>query len=113
MQDVAPAVRHQLQLEAAHGIRDVSGTLPLGHWLEDGTIYCLLEAPDEEAVCRHHRGRGITCNDMHPLPGLSATRPLTGRDRLAIMAAIQHLWHTPEDAEPLRLYQFSRNDPEA
>jgi uncharacterized protein DUF4242 len=93
--DIDPAVRHQLQLEAEHGIRDVSGSMPIGHWVEDGTIYCLIDAPDEDACCQHHRDRGLSCDELHRLDGISLSRPLSGRDRLAIMAAIKHLWHVP------------------
>src|ERR1051325_9901115 len=52
--DVDPAARYQMYLEALQGLRDVHGAKPLSHWIEDGTIYCVLDAPDEEAVCQHH-----------------------------------------------------------
>ncbi|MBV8718546.1 MAG: DUF4242 domain-containing protein, partial [Chloroflexi bacterium] len=73
----------QLQLEAQHEIPSSSGALPLGNWVEDGTIYCLLDAADEEAVCRHHRERGVRCEDLHPLSGISGIQPLSGKDRSA------------------------------
>lgn len=90
--DIDPAVRRQLQFEAEHALRDQTGTLPLGHWVQDGTIYCIIEAPDADAVCRHHRQRAVACDDLHELSGTSAKRPLSGEDRAVIMAAIRHLW---------------------
>jgi hypothetical protein len=92
---IETAVRRQLQFEAQHGIRDASGTLPLGHWVEDGSIYCLLEAPDEDAVCRHHRARGVRCDELHALVGVNGSRPLSGSDRAVIKAAIERFWHAP------------------
>ena len=88
-------VRQQLQFETEHGIRDVSGTLPLGHWVEDGTIYCVLEAPDEDACRQHHHTRGLQSDDLHRLEDIKPTRPISGSDRVAIMAAIRNLWPTP------------------
>jgi hypothetical protein len=31
----------------------------------DGQVYCLLDAPDEEAVRQHHAALGIACGDVH------------------------------------------------
>jgi hypothetical protein len=31
----------------------------------DGKVYCLLEAPDEEAVRKHHAALGVGCGDVH------------------------------------------------
>jgi Protein of unknown function (DUF4242) len=28
-------------------------------------VYCLLDAPDEEAVRQHHAALGIACGDVH------------------------------------------------
>ena len=91
--DVDPAVRHQMHLEAVQGIRDVSGTLPLAHWIDEGAMYCLLDAPHEQAVCEHHRARGVSCENLHEITGISGVRPLTGIDKALVLAEIARLWH--------------------
>ena len=37
----------------------------------DGKVYCLLEAPDEEAVRKHHAALGVGCGDVHPVTSLA------------------------------------------
>ncbi len=37
----------------------------------DGKVYCLLDAPDEEAVRQHHEALGISCGDVHRVDGIS------------------------------------------
>lgn len=36
----------------------------------DGQVYCLLEAPDAEAVRRHHAALGVDCGEVHEVAGL-------------------------------------------
>ncbi len=36
----------------------------------DGKVYCLLDAPDEEAVRQHHAALGVPCGDVHPVTGI-------------------------------------------
>jgi hypothetical protein len=36
----------------------------------EGKVYCLLEAPDEEAVRRHHAALGVPCGDVHEVQSL-------------------------------------------
>jgi hypothetical protein len=36
----------------------------------DGQVYCLLEAPDAEAVRNHHQALGVPCGDVHEISGL-------------------------------------------
>jgi hypothetical protein len=36
----------------------------------DGKVYCLLEAPDEEAVRRHHAALDVPCGEVHRVDGL-------------------------------------------
>ena len=31
----------------------------------DGKVYCLLEAPDEESVRKHHAALDVPCGDVH------------------------------------------------
>ena len=37
---------------------------------EDGQVYCLLEAPDEQAVRDHHAALGVPCGDVHQIDSL-------------------------------------------
>jgi Protein of unknown function (DUF4242) len=91
--EVEAAVRHQMHLEAVEGIRDTSGTLPLGHWIEEGAMYCLLDAPNQQAVCEHHVARGVRCENLHEIAGLTGGHPLTGIDKAIVLAEIARLWH--------------------
>jgi hypothetical protein len=36
----------------------------------DGQVYCLLDAPDAEAVRHHHEALGIECGEVHEVNGL-------------------------------------------
>lgn len=36
----------------------------------DGQVYCLLEAPDAEAVRAHHEALGVGCGEVHEVTGL-------------------------------------------
>ena len=86
--DAIPApIRHQLQREARHSTVDAHGVRAIGHWVEDGTIYCLLEAPDGEAVRRHHAARALACVDLHAI-----TLPVAADQRDALRAVIAELW---------------------
>jgi len=33
-------------------------------------VYCLLEAPDADAVRSHHAALGVPCGDVHEVSGL-------------------------------------------
>jgi hypothetical protein len=33
-------------------------------------VYCLLEAPDAEAVRKHHHALGVDCGEVHEVKGL-------------------------------------------
>lgn len=37
-----------------------------------GQVYCLLEAPDAEAVRKHHAALGVDCGDVHPVVGITS-----------------------------------------
>ena len=37
----------------------------------DGQVYCLLEAPDEEAVRKHHAALGVDCGPVHRVDGIT------------------------------------------
>jgi hypothetical protein len=36
----------------------------------DGKVYCLLDAPDAEAVRSHHAALGVPCGQVHEVKGL-------------------------------------------
>ena len=36
----------------------------------DGKVYCLLEAPDEDAVRRHHAALDVPCGEVHQVDSL-------------------------------------------
>jgi hypothetical protein len=36
----------------------------------DGQVYCLLEAPDEESVRKHHAALDVPCGDVHRVDGV-------------------------------------------
>ena len=36
----------------------------------EGKVYCLLDAPDEEAVRKHHAALNVPCGDVHPVESL-------------------------------------------
>ncbi len=36
-----------------------------------GQVYCLLEAPDEEAVRKHHATLGVDCGPVHQVDGIT------------------------------------------
>jgi hypothetical protein len=36
----------------------------------DGKVYCLLEAPDAEAVRSHHAALGLSCGQVHQVSRL-------------------------------------------
>ena len=71
---------------------DLHGAKPVTHWLEDGVIYCVMEAPDIESMCRHHTQRGLRCDDVHLISGLRAQRPMLDADQTAIRTAIAEMW---------------------
>jgi (2Fe-2S) ferredoxin len=91
---IPAAVRDQLVLEALHQVRNSHGVKPVAHWLEDGVIYCIVEAADVEAVCQHHAQRGLRCDDLHLISGVSVQQPISAADRAALSAAIDAIWHT-------------------
>jgi hypothetical protein len=38
---------------------------------DEGKVYCLLEAPDEEAVRKHHAALGVDCGAVHRVNGIA------------------------------------------
>ncbi len=91
-QAIPTAVREQLVLEGLHQVIDAHGVKLIAHWLEDEVIYCVVEAADEEAVCRHHAQRGLPCDDLHVIDGVRVQQPMSDADRLALGGAIAKIW---------------------
>ena len=51
--------------------RDEFGVLQLDlYYNAEGTVYCLLDAPDADAVRKHHASRGVACGDVHQVSSL-------------------------------------------
>lgn len=36
----------------------------------EGKVYCLLDAPDADAVRSHHAALGVPCGDVHEVSGI-------------------------------------------
>ena len=66
-----PEAIEQLTQDTKDGKRDEFGVsqVELFH-NPDGQVYCLLDAPDAEAVRHHHEALGIECSDVHEVQGL-------------------------------------------
>jgi hypothetical protein len=62
----------QLRQDAASGTYDEFGVrqVELYHNAE-GHVYCLLEAPNAEAVRKHHEAIGVTCGNVHEVNSLA------------------------------------------
>jgi hypothetical protein len=89
---IPSAVHHQLHSEALRGIVDQHGAQPLAHWVTDGVIYCIMQAPDQEAFCRHHADHGLPCDELHPITGLRGSHPLSADETQLVRAALADLW---------------------
>lgn len=53
--------------QGAHaGVADEFGVKQLElYYNTAGAVYCLLDAPDEEAVRRHHAALNVPCSEVH------------------------------------------------
>ena len=85
------AVQQQMHREAMRGSVDPHGVQPLGHWVTDRVIYCVLRAPGEEAARRYHAERGLPCDELRPVTGLRGSRPL-GAKEAQIVRAVLNRW---------------------
>jgi hypothetical protein len=94
----------RLVREAEEHQPESRGVRLVGLWLDDGGLYCVLQAPDAESVRRAHAERGLPCDDLHELDGLSGKRPNSAEDERVVRAAIQGIRdlrsheHTPARA---------------
>ncbi len=54
------------------GARDEFGVCQLDlYYNPEGTVFCLLDAPDADAVRKHHDAMGVACGDIHQINSLS------------------------------------------
>jgi len=37
----------------------------------DGTVYCLLDGPGQDAIRQHHAALGVPCGDVHQVSSLT------------------------------------------
>ena len=57
---------------AKNGDRDEFGVRQIELYYNDqGKVYCLLDAPDPEAVRKHHEALDVPCGDVHEVKQLS------------------------------------------
>jgi Protein of unknown function (DUF4242) len=56
----------QIAQDTRNGTADQFGVrqIELYHNTE-GNVYCLLDAPDEQAIRQHHAAYGVPCGDVH------------------------------------------------
>ena len=56
---------------AKNGDKDEFGVRQIElYYNGDGKVYCLLEAPDAEAVHKHHAALDVPCGDVHEVKQL-------------------------------------------
>ena len=67
-----PEALNQLREGAEANTRDEFGVrqVELYHNNEEGHAYCLLDAPDAEAVRKHHEALGVPCGEVHQVNSL-------------------------------------------
>jgi Protein of unknown function (DUF4242) len=79
-------------LEAEEHRVDAHGVLVVGHWLESGRVYCVLEASDAQAVRKQHAALGLPCDDLHEVEPLPVAWPLSAEDDARVRASIAAAW---------------------
>jgi hypothetical protein len=56
---------------AKNGDKDEFGVRQIElYYNSDGKVYCLLEAPDADAVRKHHAALDVPCGDVHEVSQL-------------------------------------------
>jgi hypothetical protein len=88
---IPSALQQQMHQEAMRSSVDQHGVQPLGHWVTDRVIYCVLRASSEEAVRRYHAERGLSCDELRPVTGLRDSPPL-GPKEAQIVRAVLNRW---------------------
>ena len=78
------AVRHRMYLEAmSRGPVDKHGVQALQRWITNGVVYCVMQAPSQEAFYRYHADHDLPCDDVHPI---------VGADMDIVRAVVGELW---------------------
>ena len=89
---ISSAVQQQMHKEAMRGTVDKNGVQPLAHWVTDGFIYCVAQAPSAEALCRHHAERNLACDHLYPIEGLRGSHPLAAEETEIVRSVLADLW---------------------
>lgn len=56
---------------ASNGVRDEFGVMQVELFHNpEGKVYCLLDAPDEAAVRKHHAALDVDCGEVHEVKRL-------------------------------------------
>jgi hypothetical protein len=95
---VPSALRQRLYLEARQHVLDPHGVQPVGCWIEDGAIYCIVVASTDQAVCQHHADRGLACDELHELRQLDGRAPTDDEDLAKVRAVIRQLWWSDQSS---------------
>jgi hypothetical protein len=88
---IPSAIQHRMHREAMRGSVYEHGVQPLGYWVTDRVIYCVMRAPSQAAFCRHHTERGLPCDELRPVTGPRGSRPL-GAKEAQIVRAVLNRW---------------------
>jgi hypothetical protein len=66
-----PEAIEQVTQDTKDGARDEFGVRQVELYHNaDGSAYCLLEGPDEEAIRKHHAALNLSCGDVHEVQSL-------------------------------------------
>jgi Protein of unknown function (DUF4242) len=88
-----PEVGRQFLQESGARQVDPHGVQPIDHWRDDSYLYCVLEAPNADAVCQHHADHGVSCDDLHLVEAPSEAPSVPAEDDRLVRAAIEDIWH--------------------
>jgi Protein of unknown function (DUF4242) len=86
---LSPEVDQQfLQQSSERQVDPHVGVHLIDHWRDERHLYCVVEAPDAEAVYHYHADHGLPCDDLHVIESAP------GEDDRLVRAAIEAIWHT-------------------
>jgi hypothetical protein len=74
---------------------DPRGVRIVGHWLDDALVYCVLDAPDSDAVCQHHAARGVVCEDLHEIAASHDAWHVASHVEALVRQSIASFWSQP------------------
>jgi hypothetical protein len=91
--DVPLAAISQGVDDAGSGAEDQHHVRQLDYYCAvEGSIYCVLEAPDENEVRARHAERGIPCAEVRTITSVDWKVPLSAEARRELDQAIQRDW---------------------